>query len=428
MHRFFTICFSLVVSYGIHAQTFQQISCGPGYNQQSYVKIADGTEKKVSNSSWDLMFTAFGFQDAGIFINESSGSSMGQNLPQTELYYANTSDFNTNITLTTDITDTKYLNSETSWSFGAFNETRNPASPFDYGWGVYNPMMQRVEGNKVFVIKLRDGSYKKIKIETLTATHYNLKYANLDGSNEVTKSLSKMGDSFGKKFIFFSFTTNDIIDVLPAGGFDLMYGRYTSLAKDPNGTIEQQYNVTGVLTGLDVQVAVAKGVNTTTVSHLDYSDKYESRTDLIGHDWKTLVGTSWALPQDVAYFVKTADKRVWKIIFRDFEGSATGTAVFEKTDLGLSSVKELSGLETTISPNPVQDELIISLDNQGMDARRLTIEVLDQMGRLVLRHHEGQIDGFNVLNIDASAWQTGMYMVRISNDKQESLTKKFVKI
>lgn len=428
MFRIFTFFLTIILFSNINAQSFQQISCGPGYNQQSYVKIAEGSEKKVNNSAWDLMFTAFGFQDAGIFINESSGSSMGQNLPQTELYYANTSDFNTTITLDSTITKTKYLNSEASWNWGAFNEIRNPASPFDFGWGAYNPAMQRVEGNKVFVIKLRDGSFKKIKIETLTATNYNFKYANLDGTNEVTKSLSKMSDSFGKKFIFFSFSTNEAVDVLPTGGFDMMYGRFTSLARDPNGTIEQQYNVTGVLTGPEVQVAVAKGVNPSTVSLNDYADKFGSRIDLIGHDWKTLSGISWVLPQDRAYFVKTADKRVWKIVFIDFEGAATGTAVFEKTDLGISSTKEIEGLETSVSPNPVHDELILTLDKKGMNAKELNIEIIDQMGRMVMKNNIAHFDGFNVLSVNASEWNAGIYIIRISNERQASITQKFVKI
>jgi hypothetical protein len=412
----------------MNAQDFQEISCGAGYNQQSYVKLLEGTEKKVNNNAWDLMFTAFGFQDAGIFINESSGSSMGQNLPQTELYYANTGDFNATITLDSSITKQRFLNSEASWNFGAFNEIRNPLSPLDFGWGVYNPAMQRVEGNKVFVIKLRDGSYKKIKIETLTATDYSLKYANLDGSNEVVKSLSKTTDSYGKKFIFFSFASNSVVDVLPAGGFDLMYGRFTSLAKDPNGTIEQQYNVTGVLTGPGVQVAVAKGIDPKTVSINDYADKFGTRIDLIGHDWKTLSGISWELPQDRAYFVKTAGNQIWKIVFKDFEGAATGTAVIEKTNLTPTSTSELVGLETSLSPNPVQDELFITLDNKGVKASQLSIEIIDQTGRVILHNNISNFEGFNVLNINASDWHSGLYIVKMSNEKHESVIQKFIKI
>ena len=90
------------------AQSFQEISTGAGYNKQSFIRLSNGSEKQVNNDSWDLAFTAFGFQDAGIFINESAGSVMGQNLPLTELYYAQTNDFNASIDIEA-IKNQKYL-------------------------------------------------------------------------------------------------------------------------------------------------------------------------------------------------------------------------------------------------------------------------------------------------------------------------------
>lgn len=423
---FILISFTFLLS-SLSAQVFQEISCGSGYNKQSYIKLSEGIQKQVNNDAWDLAFTAYGFQDAGIFINESSGSSMGQNLPQTELYDAKTTDFNASISVDA-IKDNKYLNSEESWNFGAFNETRNTASPFDFGWGKYNPAGQRVEGDKVFVLRLRNGDFKKIKIESLIGTTYTFRYANLDGSNEIVKTINKMADSKGQKIIYFSFTSNETVDVLPTGGFDMMYGRYTSLAKDPNGTIEQQYNVTGILTGPGVQVAAAKGINPVTVSLQDYSDKFSTRTDVVGHDWKSLVGTSWSIANDRAYFVKTADKRVWKIVFRDFEGSATGNALFEKTDLGISSNYDITGTETGISPNPVNDELIISFDSKDATSKQLNIEIIDQSGKVILRDTTGSFNEFNVTTINTSNLNSGIYFVRLSNSQNQSTTKKVIKI
>jgi hypothetical protein len=423
---FILISFTFLLS-SLNAQVFQEISCGSGYNKQSYIKLSEGVQKQVNNDAWDLAFTAYGFQDAGIFINESSGSSMGQNLPQTELYDAKTTDFNASISIDA-IKDNKYLNSEESWNFGAFNETRSVVNPFDFGWGKYNPAGQRVDGDKVFVLRLRNGEYKKIKIESLIGTTYTFRYANLDGSNEIVKTINKMADSKGQKIIYFSFTSNETVDVLPAGGFDMMYGRYTSLAKDPNGTIEQQYNVTGILTGPGVQVAAAKGINPVTVSLQEYSDKFSTRTDVIGHDWKSLVGTSWSIAADRAYFVKMADKRVWKIVFIDFEGSATGNAVFEKTDLGISSNNDITGTETGISPNPVNDELIISFDSKDATVKQLNIEIIDQSGKVILRDTTGSFNEFNVTTINTSNLNSGIYFVRLSNDQHESTTKKIIKI
>jgi hypothetical protein len=426
MNKFFTLFVFVSWIATISAQSFQKISTGPGYNRQSYVRIMDGTEKQVSNDAWDLAFTAYGFQDAGIFINESSGSTMGQNVPTTELYDTKSNDFS--ITFDVEaIKDNKYLNSEESWNFGAFNEGRVKTDPFDFGWGKYNPQMQRVEGKSVFILKLRNGNFKKIKIETLTGTTYTLKYTDINGANEVTKTINKMADSKGQKLIFFSFASNSVVDILPQGGFDLMYGRYSSLAKDPNGTIEQQYNVTGVLTGIGVKTAVAKGVNPVTVKEADYANQYSTRTDVIGHDWKTLVGTSWSMATDRAFFVKTADNRVWKLVFIDFEGAATGNAVFEKTDLGISSSNDIEGLDSGIFPNPVQDELIISLDIKNDVYAQMQMYVSDASGRMIVNQNVNTNNGLNVFTINTNEWNPGVYFVNIIAGSQ-SVSKKVVKI
>jgi hypothetical protein len=426
MQKYITSTFLLLVSFYLTAQTYQEISVGAGYNKQSFIRLSDGSQKQVNNDSWDIAFTAFGFQDAGIFINESSGSSMGQNLPLAELFYTLTDDFSLPVNLDA-IKDYKYLNSEVSWNYGAFNETRDTLNPFDYGWGQYQPATNRVIGEKVFVLKLRNGEYRKIKIENLTGTTYTFRYAKLDGSNEITKTLNKQADNKGQKLIFFSFTTNNTVDVLPAGGFDLMYCRYVSIAKDFNGTLIQQYNVTGVLTGPGVLTARADGVNPATVSYNDYKNKLSSLTDVIGYDWKTFTGTSWVLDLTRVFFVKTTDNKVWKIRFIDFEGSATGNAVFEKTELGTSLVSELAGVNTGVFPNPVEDELIITIAAESKP-EPLNIEISDANGKKFFLKNIGSNTDFNVINVNTSEWKKGIYFLRISNSNNESTIRKVIKL
>ncbi len=425
-----TLFFILVSSLSGFGQGHQEISTGNGYNKQSFVKLSENTQKQVPNDAWDLAFTAFGVQDAGIFINESSGSSMGQNLPQTELYYANTDDFYASLTALdlNIISAKKYLNTEKSWSYGAFNELRDTLNPFDYGWGKYVPSSNKVIGDKLYILKLRNGSYKKIKIESLSGTTYILKYANLDNSDEVTKSLNKNTDNKGQKFIFFSFTTNETVDVLPAGGFDLMYCRYIAIAVDPNGTIVQQYNVTGILTGPGVKTAIADGVDPVSVSYSDYKDKLSSRTDVIGYDWKTLTGTSWALDQDRVFFVKTADNHLWKLQIIDFEGSSTGTAVLEKTDLGVSATSDLLNVKANVYPNPANAEVMVSLDIAPQNNSDLRLEVSDLNGQVLMNTNVKNAEGFQVLQINTNDWNKGVYLLRIYNTNQQSVTRKIVKI
>jgi len=428
MQKFFStiLCFSTV--FCLKAQNFQEISTGAGYNKQSFIKLSDGSQKQINNDAWDLAFTSFGFQDAGIFINESSGSSMGQNLPLTEVYYALTDDFNAAINLVA-IKDYKYLNSEVSWNFGAFNEVRDTLNPFDFGWGLYQPSTNRVLGNKVYVLKLRNGEYRKIKIESLTGTTYTFRYAKLDGSGEVTKTLNKLTDNRGQKLIFFSFTTNDTVDVLPSGGFDLMYCRYISIARDPNGTIVQQYNVTGVLTGPGILTAEADGVNPETATYIDYTDKLSTQTDVIGYDWKTLTGISWVLDLDKVFFVKTADNHMWKLHFIDFEGSSTGTAVMQKTDLGIfSSSIDLVGIQTGIFPNPVDDQLILSLDITEASVNDINIDISNVNGQIMAKRVVKNHQGLKVFEINTADWNKGIYLVRITHGPKQIVAKKIVRI
>lgn len=410
------------------AQSFQEISTGAGYNKQSFIRLSNGSEKQVNNDSWDLAFTAFGFQDAGIFINESAGSVMGQNLPLTELYYAQTNDFNASIDIEA-IKNQKYLNSEKSWLYGAFNELRDTLQPFDYGWGQYIPGANKVLGNKVFVMKLRNGSYKKIKIESLTGTSYIFTYADLDGSNQITKTLNKLTDNRGQKLIFFSFATNATVDVLPQGGFDLMYCRYITLAKDPNGTIVQQYNVTGVLTGPGVLTAEADSVDFASANYENYRNKLSSITDIIGYDWKTLGGTSWVIDPDKVFFVKTADNQVWKIHFIDFEGAATGTAVFQKENLGtMSSTENMPEIKIGVFPNPVSDRLIISAELDNAAQNGATLHILDAAGVNILSRKMANDDKLSVLDIDTHTWIPGTYTVQIVSGNQTAIAKKIIKI
>jgi hypothetical protein len=423
----FILTFIFAATFSI-AQSFQEISTGPGYNKQSFIRISNGTERQVNNDSWDLAFTAFGFQDAGIFINESAGSVMGQNLPLTELYFAQTNDFNAAIDIES-IKAQKYLNSEKSWSYGAFNELRDTLNPFDYGWGQYIPGANKVLGNKVFVMKLRNGSFKKIKVESLTGTTYNFTYADLDGSNQVTKTLNKLTDNRGQKLIFFSFATNATVDVLPQGGFDLMYCRYITLAKDPNGTIVQQYNVTGLLTGPGVLTAEADSVDFASANYENYKNRLSSVNDIIGYDWKTLSGASWVIDPDKVFFVKTADNQVWKIHFIDFEGAATGTAVFQKENVGtMSSAENIPEIKVGVFPNPVTDRLIISVELDDAAKDGATIHILDASGVNILSRKVTNDGQLNVVDIDTHAWMPGTYTVQIISANQKAVAKKIIKI
>lgn len=416
MKNLSTIVLACLLTASLSAQTNQTITSGSGYQKQSYVKLTAGTEKQVANTLWDIGFSVFGQQDAGVFVNESEGSSMGASLPEVELYDALTDNFN-------DQPDPTFLeifrlyNSEKSWNYGGFNEVRDTSNALDYGWGLLNTQTGQVTGNRVYVVKLRNEEYRKIKIESLESGVYTFKYANLDGTNTVTKTVNK-SDFAGKTMACFSFATGGFADVEPAGGYDLLYCRYITPLFEPSSGTYIPYAVTGILSGRGGQVAQADNMNPATVQYADFQDSLHADIDVIGYDWKSFSGTSWSLVPNLVYFLKTAESRVWKLRFTSFEGSTTGKTTFQKTDLGIiSAVQDAAalGMEVLVYPNPVQDELTVALDKVPANMLKTArLEVVDLNGRLLASQQVTLGQGFQVFRMPAGAWNTGLYSLRLT--------------
>jgi len=72
-----------------------------------------------------------------------------------------------------------------------------------------------------------------------------------------------------------------------------------------------------------------------------------------------------------------------------------------------------------ISPNPSKNKLNIKLP---ASSENMTLEVFDVLGK---RIHKSTITKLEA-SVDVSNWKTGVYLVKISNEK-ESQTKRFIK-
>jgi HmuY protein len=417
MKHFLTISFGLLSSILLNAQSFQEIATGAGYQKQSFVNLETGTEKQVSNTEWDIAFSVFGAQDAGIFINESAGSSMGQPLPQLELYYTLSDDF-TEVPDPVALTDNRLHNSEITWQYGAFNEVRNQNNPADFGWGEYSFMTNQVTGGLVYVIKLRDGQFRKIKIESLALVNgvqsYTFKYANLDGSNEVTKTVAKSPNT-NQVLAYFSFATGNTVSVEPTTGWDFVYCRYNTFIPDPATGEPTLYNVTGLLSGLGVTVAEADGIDPTVSEIGVYVDSFQTQLDIVGSDWKSFSGTAWSIDQDRVYFVNDNDN-LWKIYFVDFEGSSTGKAVFEKTNLGsVNSVNDANalGLKLNTYPNPTTDLVYVTLEVPTELAQNGQLMVTDMAGKTVVQRRVALREGLQVFELPTAQLANGTYQLSL---------------
>jgi len=411
--RLLTLMFvSVVIS--LSAQSFVQISNGSGYADQAYFRLSDDAVTPVANESWGLAFSTIGLSDAGISVNESTTSVFGQSVPELELYLTEATDFSA--TIDTATLGPRLFNDESSWENGALNGAAAPGDPFDLGWGAYNPVNHSLTGSRIFAIRLRDGSFRKFMIESMAGGVYTLRYANLDGSDEQTVQIAK--DDFpDAPLALFSFETGKTLS--STGAWDLFFGRYYTKLEDDEGNL-LDYPVTGVLSAPGVEVAEAVNVDPTSVEYEAYVDSFNTRLDIIGYDWKSFdFAGGWIIANDVAYFVKTPDGRIWKLHFIDFEGSSTGVSTFEKTDLGLlSSVASPHSnfAEASLFPNPVVNEATVAFTLKRAQ-NELPLQIQNLNGQMLWSATIDAATGFNVTTLPALNLPAGMYVVTLGQGK-----------
>lgn len=412
--------YSTVIS--LSAQDFVQVATGAGYGKQAYYRLSDDGVTQVANESWDLAFSTIGMRDVGISVNESTTSVTGAPAPELKVYLTSAASFSE--TLDTSKLTKRIFNDESSWEKGALNTVAVATNPLDFGWGLYNLTNNTLTGNRIFAVQLRNGSYKKFIIESFAGGAYNVKYANFDGSEEKTAAIKK-GDFSGNPIALFSFTTGTTL--APVGAWDLAFCRYvTPLADGTGGFLD--YPVTGVLTGVGIQTAKATKINPQTVDYQIYKDSLKTRLDVIGYDWKSFSFTAgWVIPSDLAYFVKTADNRVYKLIFVDFEGSTTGISTFEKTDLGIISAvnnPNSNFTEASIYPNPVVSEATVAFTLKQKQ-NNLQLLVRDIAGRILWHTQIVGNEGLNVVQLPSMNFPKGTYLLNIMNS-EDVLTLKMI--
>ena len=395
------------------AQDIVQVSVGPDYTSQAYYTLSNDNITSLVNDSWDLAFTTGTF-DAGVHYNEAIKSAMGALVPTLALYLAPTNNFDDVIDVS-DLVDSLY-NPDKSWDYGAFNSVRNPDNLVDFGWGMYNPATHVVEGNKVFVLKLRDDRWKKIRIESLANGILTVKYADLDGGNEKAIEINKTNYS-ASPLALFSFETENL--TTGPANWDLLFTRYVS-EQDAGGGNIVQYPVTGALSGRNVEVAEARDIDPIDVDHEDFIDSLKTDIDIIGWDWKRfdLGAFKWILDDRRAYFIKTPSSRLWKIFFTEFAGSRTGNIVFDKTDLGqLTAVENDQGnfVDFGVFPNPVDESFTISFSLKN-EIDNVQIRMVDALGKTHWRSEVKANVGLNVLDIRRPKLSPGNYIIQVSDD------------
>ena len=396
-----TLIIAIFISTILIAQN-NQISLSPGYANQSFYSMQNGEIINISNEDWDIAFSTDAFS-ATIRINDGKG---------VELYtypLADTSSWTTINNSSINILTNPMYNSDTQWSSGAFDT--NQVGGFDYGWGIYNLQTHHIVGDSLFIIKTVNGTWKKLWMEQKSSGAYIFKYANLDGTNEISDNI--LASNYDNKgFIYYSLDDNILLDrEPPLSDWDITFTKYiTDVQSTP-------YSVTGVLSNEGIEVAQADGIQSP-LSYTNYSSHvFQSDINTIGYDWKTFQGT-YVLDTERCFFIRDYDQNIWRLFFTNFDGMSTGNIEFNTeliTSTNISETEKQSIL--TVYPNPVSSGQEITLIYELSSTKSEANVILhDISGREVYKSTILSSNGLKAHKIATEKLNKGIYIISINLD------------
>jgi hypothetical protein len=321
----------------------------------------------------------------------------------------------------------RLLNSDTSWTNGAFNVHRGAAGPLDLGWGVLNPANNYwTFGDSLYLAKLNDGSYRKLWIVSLKTGVWEYKYANVNGTNEQTFTIAKSSYP-NKNFVYHSMETDAIIDREPDNTtWDFILGKHVDYVNPPGMYV----NVTGIFNNRNVWSAKAHFSDSA-----DAAAANVAQTDLnqnvvnIGREWKKFSAGSWNVYDSIAYFVYDNDStNFYRIQFTGFESgfSGLGRAFFNKELLhtvGIDGVEK--SMKLSMYPNPATDKVTLLLDYPQNHV--MNIELVNLSGQVVHREQVSLFSGINQKIIDVNHLQSGIYLLNLVNAEFKSTQKLIIR-
>jgi hypothetical protein len=183
------------------------------------------------------------------------------------------------------------------------------------------------------VIRLTNGTYKKFFYRErigATAIHY-VEWANLDGSDPVETEVVASSYVGTRSFIHYSLVNQEIVEAEPlTDEWDLLFTRY--VIQIPAGPgVFMDYPVMGVLSKSGISVAKVTDVPPAEALDTDSGDGYTENADAIGYDWKVSdpVTHEISLVENLSYFIKTIDGKIYQLYFTEYGGNTAGTIDFK---------------------------------------------------------------------------------------------------
>jgi hypothetical protein len=399
-----------ITSFQIKAQMVEDsVTMTTGYAEEVYYSLENGFISSAVRADWEISFYTLAYS-SGIRINGGSG---------TQLYAYPKSDTSGWASVDTSGLSNwpQLMNSEAYWEEGAF--AQNSLGHPDYGWGIYNMITHNLTGDSLFIVKLINGTFKKLWIvgKQSMANIYTFRYADLDGNNDTTIILdcNPYGD---KNFIYYSLENNTIINREPLNNsWDILFTKY--MATQPQGGY---YNVAGVLTNNDVMSVRLEGVDPEIEDWHSYT--FSDSIGNIGFDWKyfDMGSFQYFIVDSMVYFIRTLEGNVYKLMFTGFDGSSTGNIYFTKKMISAADVEEVASIDDfAVYPNPANE--FVNIDINTKELTQFNIQIVDLLGHIVYK--EDNVKNNGSLKIPTQNWNSGLYLISV-NTADSSITKKIL--
>lgn len=388
------------------------------YTNQVFYSLDNGEVSNVDNNNWAIAFSVSGTGAAGssILLNEATSSLWAYPGDKNQWSSFDTSNFNS---------WKRLLNTDTTWTNGAFNVYRGAAGTFDMGWGILNPSNNFwTFGDSLYLIKLSDNSFRKLWIVSLKSGIWEFKYAHLDGSNEQVITFNKSTYP-NRNFVYFDMINNLLIDREPNNtSWDLTFVKHTDFVSPPGSYV----SVSSVFSNKKVWSAKAHEANFAASStSTTPQTAFNQRINNIGREWKKFSsGTGWTVYDSIAYFVYDNDStQFYRIVFTGFGGSGNGKTYFTKellTNVGINDLENKTNF--SIYPNPAKDNLTLLLNHNKTEV--LTVEIYNIAGKIVQQKQLTTQQGVQQYNFNISDLSSGFYVLSIHSGNF-NITQKFVK-
>lgn len=297
------------------------IEMGSDHSKDVYYDLGSATQIARERSGWDLSFSV-PLQTASIRINEGAGVL---------LYSAGDTTAWNSVDTTGIASRTPVYNNNSDLMAGAFN--RYAQGGFNFGWGTYDHGgSYSVWGDSIYIIRLTNGDYKKLFIRKRLgySDTYQLRWADIDGSNQFDESFSpSQYDS--KQFIQYSLVDRQVVESEPGTeSWDILFTRY--LVKIPAGPgILIDYPVIGVLLRPGLSAVKVENVNPENATYSQATGNFSANADLIGWDWKVSdpVTHEISVAPNTSYFIKVSDTEIYRIYFTDYNSENNGSITFK---------------------------------------------------------------------------------------------------